>query len=41
LFFEKQKEWIERNGVKATPLVLIEGYHMPAEYEIEDLFHIY
>jgi len=41
LFFEKQKEWIERNGIRATPLVLIEGCPMPSEYEVEDLFHIY
>ena len=39
--FKKQKEWVKDNKIDATPLVLVDGYMMPDNYSVEDLYHIY
>lgn len=39
--FKKQKEWVKDNNIDATPLVLVDGYTMPDNYSVEDLYHIY
>lgn len=34
---QRHREWRDKNGITATPTVLINGYRLPEEYEIEDL----
>lgn len=33
----KHKEWRQRTKLMATPTILVNGFELPAEYEIEDL----
>ncbi|MBR5576157.1 MAG: thioredoxin domain-containing protein [Bacteroidaceae bacterium] len=33
----KHKEWRKRSNLVATPTILVNGFELPDEYEIEDL----
>jgi hypothetical protein len=35
--FEKQKAWLKRSRISATPTILVNGYLLPENYRIEDL----
>jgi hypothetical protein len=34
---EKHRQWRKQTSLMATPTVLINGYKLPDEYELEDL----
>lgn len=34
---QKHEQWKQRSGLKATPTILINGYRLPKQYNIEDL----
>lgn len=35
--FEKHNQWKDSESITATPTVLINGYTLPREYQIEDV----
>ena len=35
--FQKHEQWRKTSQLRATPIVLVNGYQMPEEYKIEDL----
>ena len=35
--FQKHEAWREKNQLRATPTVLVNGYQLPENYKIEDL----
>jgi len=35
--FNKHKQWIEEMGIRTTPTILVNGYKLPDNYNIEDL----
>lgn len=39
--FDKHKEWKKKNNFNETPTVLINGYMLPTQYNIEDLRFVY
>lgn len=34
---KRHEKWIERTGYTATPTILVNGYELPEEYDIEDI----
>ena len=38
--FEKQQKWREETGLTATPVILINGHKLPAEYSVDDLEYL-
>lgn len=40
-FIRSQKNWIDAYEINETPMILINGYKMPIEYQIEDLLYLY
>lgn len=38
--FEKHQAWKDKTGLSATPTILVNGYKLPANYQIEDLRYI-
>ncbi|MCD7936377.1 MAG: thioredoxin domain-containing protein [Tannerellaceae bacterium] len=39
--FEKQKEWIQKSNIHATPTLLFNGHLLPEKYKVEDLVYFY
>ena len=38
--FHTQNEWVKRNTISSTPTVLIDGYLLPEEYELNDMSYL-
>ena len=39
LEFKKHNAWKEKTQIRATPTILVNGYKLPENYKIEDLWY--